>query len=195
VVPGWWLSAVSRSPCGAAFLFPRSSPVPFLHPLVSARTMELFPGFSDGSRTSGSDRTMESIATHASIAKRDRSASPSDTSTPRAKRAARRAKTTATLAVPRGLSTLSTDTAVSLPSLEKSARVKIQDYKNQSLRYDKLVQSSLNAFLTWLPEAGRTSLARDIDETSSDRQLYDVFMNLFTALAAPSKYVPFKGIS
>jgi hypothetical protein len=93
------------------------------------------------------------------------------------------------------MSTLSTETAVSLPSLENSARVKIRDYENQSLRYDKLVQSGLNAFLTWLPEAGRTSLARDINETSSDRHLYDVFLNLFTGLAAPSKYVPFKGIS
>ncbi|KAJ5213049.1 hypothetical protein N7449_000218 [Penicillium cf. viridicatum] len=121
------------------------------------------------------------------MAKRDRSASPSDTSTPRAQRAARRAATTATPTVSRGISTLSTETAVSLPSLENSARVKIRDYENQSLRYDKLVQSGLNAFLTWLPEAGRTSLARDINETSSDRHIYDVFLNLFTGLAAPMK--------
>ncbi|KAJ5130237.1 uncharacterized protein N7515_006276 [Penicillium bovifimosum] len=89
--------------------------------------------------------------------------------------------------VPRGLSTLSTDTADPLPSLEKDARAKIQGYKNQSLRYDTLLKSGLNAFLTWLPEAGRTSLARDVIETSSDRQLYDVFLNLFTGLAAPMK--------
>jgi hypothetical protein len=37
--------------------------------------------------------------------------------------------------VPRGLSTLSTETADSLPSLENDARAKIQGYKNQSLPY------------------------------------------------------------
>lgn len=86
------------------------------------------------------------------------------------------------------LSTLSTNTVDSLPSLVKDARAKIQGYKNQSLRYDALLKSGLNAFLTWLQEAGSTSLARDIIETNSDRQLYDGFLNLFTGLAAPSTF-------
>ncbi|CRL26460.1 unnamed protein product [Penicillium camemberti] len=139
------------------------------------------------------------------MAKRNRSTSPSNT--PRAQRARRRsARGSAPTAsaptasppivpqptvppptAPRGLSTLSTDTADSLTSLEQDARVKIQAYENQSLRYETLLKSGLNAFLTWLPEAGRTSIARDIIKTSSDRELYDVFINLFTGLAAPMK--------
>lgn len=131
------------------------------------------------------------------MAKRNRSASPSNT--PRAQRAIRRLAreslpTVPPPTAPRGLSTLSTDTTDSLTSLDKDARVKIQAYENQSLRDETLLKSGLNAFLTWLPEAGRTSIARDVIETSSDRELYDVFMNLFTGLAAPSKYVPFKSI-
>ncbi|KAJ5807323.1 hypothetical protein N7447_010779 [Penicillium robsamsonii] len=86
---------------------------------------------------------------------------------------------------PRGLSTLSTDTADSLTSLEQDAQVKIQAYENKSLRDETLLKSGLNAFLTWLPEASRTSIARDVIKTSSDRELYDVFMNLFTGLAVP----------
>ncbi|CAG8195906.1 unnamed protein product [Penicillium salamii] len=130
------------------------------------------------------------------MANRNRSASPSNVA--RDQRAIRRAAAKASPptappptalppTAPRGLSTLSTDTADSLSSLEKDARTKIQGYENQSLRYDTLLKSGLNAFLTWLPEAGRTSLARDVIETSSDRQLYDVFLNLFTGLAAPMR--------
>jgi hypothetical protein len=54
---------------------------------------------------------------------------------------------------------------------------------------------SLNVFLIWLPEAGRTSLAKDIDKISPHQYLYNVFLNLFTGLTAPSKYVPFQDIS
>lgn len=127
------------------------------------------------------------------MAKRNRSASPSNT--PRIRRLAREfLPTVPPPTAPRGLSTLSTDTTDSLTSLEKDARIKIQAYENQSLRHETLLKSGLNAFLTWLPEAGRTSIARDVIETSSDRELYDVFMNLFTGLAAPSKYIPFKSI-
>ncbi|EKV05517.1 hypothetical protein PDIG_83150 [Penicillium digitatum PHI26] len=134
------------------------------------------------------------------MAKRNRSASPSNTPrTQRAKRRLARASpptappptapplTASPPTVPRGLSTLSTDTADSLTSLEKDARVRIEAYENQSLRDETLLKSGLNAFLTWLPEAGRTSLARDVLKTSSGRELYDVFMNLFTGLAAPMK--------
>ena len=90
--------------------------------------------------------------------------------------------------VPRELSMLSTDTAESIASLEQDARAKIQDYGSQSRQHDKLVKSGLLAFLTWLPEAGKTSLARDVIEASSEQQLYDAFLNLLTGLASPSKY-------
>ncbi|KAJ5529624.1 hypothetical protein N7527_003017 [Penicillium freii] len=112
------------------------------------------------------------------MAKRHRSASPSNT--PRAKQARRRLAraspptasppTAAPPTAPRGLSTLFTDTADSLTSLGKDARVKIQAYENQSLRDETLLRSGLNAFLTWEPEAGR-----DFIETSFDRELYDIF--------------------
>ncbi|KAJ5968872.1 hypothetical protein N7501_005120 [Penicillium viridicatum] len=116
------------------------------------------------------------------MAKRHRSASPSNM--PRAKQARRRLAraslpTAAPPTAPRGLSTLSTDTADSLTSLGKDTRVKIQAYENQSLRDETLLKSGLNAFLTWLPEAGRISLASDVIETSSDRELYDIFRNFF----------------
>ncbi|KAJ5773719.1 hypothetical protein N7457_008615 [Penicillium paradoxum] len=134
------------------------------------------------------------------MVKRNRSASPSNT--PRAQRAIRRLAraslppasppivpqpTVPPPTAPRGLSTLSTDTADSLTSLEQDARGKIQAYEKQSLRDETLLKSGLNAFLTWLPEAGRTSIARDVIETSSNRELYDIFMNLFTGLAVPMK--------
>ena len=73
------------------------------------------------------------------MAKRNRSASPSNVA--RAERAIRRAAardpppTVPPPTVPSGLSTLSTETADSLPSLENDARAKIQGYKNQSLPY------------------------------------------------------------
>lgn len=136
------------------------------------------------------------------MTKRDRSVSPSNT--PRAQRARRRLArfsppaasppTASPPSAPRGLSTLSTDSADSLANLEKEARARIENYEIQSLADETLLKGGLNAFLTWLPEAGKTSLARDIIETSSDGELYDVFMNLFTGLAAPSKYLLFKSI-
>lgn len=140
------------------------------------------------------------------MAKQNQSASPS--STARDERAMRRAiarvppptitpptvtpPTVPLPTVPRELSMLSTDTAESIASLEQDARAKIQDYGSQSRQYDKLVKSGLLAFLTWLPEAGKTSLARDVIGASSEQQLYDVFVNLLTGIASPSKYILFK---
>ncbi|KAJ5332723.1 uncharacterized protein MYU51_015313 [Penicillium brevicompactum] len=135
------------------------------------------------------------------MAKQNQSASPS--STARDERAMRRAiarvppptitpptvtpPTVPLPTVPRELSMLSTDTAESIASLEQDARAKIQDYGSQSRQYDKLVKSGLLAFLTWLPEAGKTSLARDVIGASSEQQLYDVFVNLLTGIASPMK--------
>lgn len=88
----------------------------------------------------------------------------------------------------------STDTVDPLLSLKKDTRAKIQGYKDPPPRYDTLLESGLNAFPTWLQEVGTTPLARDVIETSSNRQLYDVFLNLYTRLATPSKNVPFRSI-
>ncbi|KAJ5470528.1 hypothetical protein N7530_007885, partial [Penicillium desertorum] len=60
-------------------------------------------------------------------------------------------------------------------------------YENQFLPHETLIRGGLNAFLTWLPEGGRTAVARDIITTTSDLELYNCFMNLFTGLAAPMK--------
>ncbi|KAJ5502908.1 hypothetical protein N7463_005782 [Penicillium fimorum] len=95
--------------------------------------------------------------------------------------ATRRLARTSPPTAPRRLSTLSTDTADSLTSLEKDARVKIQAYENQSLRDETPVKKRLECIY----HAGRTALARDVIEISSNRKLYDVFLNLFTGLAAP----------
>lgn len=87
---------------------------------------------------------------------------------------------------------LPTETADSLNSPEKDARIRIQAYKKQSVS-EKLVKSGLDAFLAWLPVARKTTLAKEIITTSSERELYDdgIFMNHFTGLAATRKYVPF----
>jgi hypothetical protein len=53
--------------------------------------------------------------------------------------------------------------------------------------YEEKLQPSLNAFIEWLPEGGRESVARDIISAITDKDLYDVFKNLLTGLAAPSK--------
>jgi hypothetical protein len=53
--------------------------------------------------------------------------------------------------------------------------------------YEERLQPSLNAFIEWLPEGGRESVARDIISATTDKDLYDVFKNLLTGLAAPGK--------
>jgi hypothetical protein len=87
------------------------------------------------------------------------------------------------------LSLLSTNTESSetWPSLAEVAKARIAKYQTQNRPNEDKLQSALNAFVQWLPEGGRESVARDIIEAISDEDLYSAFRSLFTALAVPSK--------
>ena len=89
----------------------------------------------------------------------------------------------------RGLSVLSTITAASedWTTLAEEARERISTYKTKDRPNEKKLQPSFNAFLKWLPEGGRESMARDIINATTDEDLYSVFNNLVTGLAVPSK--------
>lgn len=84
---------------------------------------------------------------------------------------------------------MSTDTepSESWPALKAKARQKIAAYQPQKRPREEILQSSLIAFLEWLPENGRESVARDIVNATTDEALYEVFHTLLTGLAVPSK--------
>ena len=53
----------------------------------------------------------------------------------------------------------------------------------------------MRAFLDFLPEGGRESVARDVlkcGDDDDDGRLYEVFRDLKTALLQPSKFLPAK---
>lgn len=89
----------------------------------------------------------------------------------------------------RGLSVLSTNTETSeaWTELAEAARERITTYQSQNRVDEEKLKPSLDAFLEWLPEGGRESMATDIINTKTDEDLYSVFKNLLTGLAAPSK--------
>ena len=84
---------------------------------------------------------------------------------------------------------MSTITAASedWTTLAEEARERISTYKTKDRPNEKKLQPSFNAFLEWLPEGGRESMARDIINATTDEDLYSVFNNLVTGLAVPSK--------
>ena len=90
----------------------------------------------------------------------------------------------------RGLSALLTDTtdSESLPALLIAARQRISEYQMQNRPFENIMQSSLNALLDYLPDSGLESMARDILQTNTDDDLYNVFHNIFTGLAKPSRF-------
>ena len=75
----------------------------------------------------------------------------------------------------------------SWPLLAEEGRKRIARYQPQNRGYDEMVKPSLCAFIDWLPEGGRESIARDCIIATTDDDLYQVFENLFTGLAIPSK--------
>ncbi|RAL02491.1 HNH endonuclease signature motif containing protein, partial [Aspergillus ibericus CBS 121593] len=89
----------------------------------------------------------------------------------------------------RELSIFSTDveTEETWPSLRKEAEARIANYTHQKRPNEDKLQASLNAFLQWLPEGGRESIARDIVGASTDDKLHEGFSNLLSALAMPMK--------
>ncbi|OJJ50420.1 hypothetical protein ASPZODRAFT_13500 [Penicilliopsis zonata CBS 506.65] len=89
----------------------------------------------------------------------------------------------------RGTSVLSTDTETSqtLPSLLEAAKDRVGQYQPNNRREEAKLQTGLTAFLGWLPEGGRESVARDILSATTDDEVHGVFINLLTALAMPMK--------
>ncbi|KAE8135355.1 hypothetical protein BDV38DRAFT_284990 [Aspergillus pseudotamarii] len=75
----------------------------------------------------------------------------------------------------------------SWPLLADEGRKRIARYQPQNRAYDEMVKPSLCAFIDWLPEGGRESIARDCIKATTDDDLYQVFKNLFTGLAIPMK--------
>ncbi|KAJ5400540.1 hypothetical protein N7465_011029 [Penicillium sp. CMV-2018d] len=121
------------------------------------------------------------------MGKRKRPASPS---TPRRKSIHRKAKTTSPPQQPqRDLSIMSTDAepSASWPSVAAAAKERIEKYQPEHRSHEQILQPSLNAFIEWLPEGGRESVARDIINATTDKDLHDVFYNLLTGLAIPMK--------
>ncbi|OJJ47740.1 hypothetical protein ASPZODRAFT_63861 [Penicilliopsis zonata CBS 506.65] len=89
----------------------------------------------------------------------------------------------------RGLSAAATDKASSeaRPGLVDAAKERVGNYQAQNRPNEDKLQPGLLAFLEWLPDHGCISLARDILKLNSDKDLYDVYHNLLTALATPMK--------
>lgn len=92
-----------------------------------------------------------------------------------------------------------TETPENWKTLAGAAKVRTARYRPEKRPHENLLQPSLDAFVDWLPEGGRESVARDINDAKIDEELHDVFMNLFTGLAIPSKsqvawYVEYKVI-
>lgn len=94
------------------------------------------------------------------------------------------------LSVTTGLSTLSTqpEPPETWESLKSAAKARVDNYTPADRAHDALLCSSLHAFLEWLPEGGRESVARDITNSITDDSLWRVFHNLLTGLLYPSKY-------
>lgn len=128
--------------------------------------------------------------------KRKQSAQQPESSDSPPRKSARLAKRTESLAqaesstqASQGISALSTPTETPevWTSLAEGARERISTYQSQKRADEEKLKPSLNAFLEWLPEGGRESMARDIINAKTDEDLYSVFQNLLTGLALPSK--------
>ncbi|GKZ69120.1 hypothetical protein AnigIFM50267_004298 [Aspergillus niger] len=89
----------------------------------------------------------------------------------------------------RGLSILSTDTEASETMLKllSDANKRIAQYAAQGRQDEDKLKQALQAFLEWLPDVGKVSIARDILGATTDDLLHQVFFNLFTTLAVPMK--------
>jgi hypothetical protein len=120
-----------------------------------------------------------------------------ESSNPRRRKSERLAERTKSLAQaesstqqqPQGVSVLSppTETSQAWITLLEQARERITSYQSQDRLNEEKLKPSLEAFLKWLPEGGRDSIARDIIDAKTDEDLYAVFNNLVTGLAVPSK--------
>jgi hypothetical protein len=73
------------------------------------------------------------------------------------------------------------------PALANRARTRIGRYV-AGIRDDGKLVACLRAFVDWLPEGGRESVARDILECDTDEMLYGVFDNLRRGLLHSSTF-------
>lgn len=89
----------------------------------------------------------------------------------------------------RGLSVMTahTESSETWPFLAEASKARIAKYQPQNRVHEERLRPFLNAFVEWLPEGGRESVARDIINATTDENLYDVFHNLFTGFALLSK--------
>lgn len=77
------------------------------------------------------------------------------------------------------------------PGLHDRAKDRVRNYVSASAsenKNDGKLISCLIAFLEWLPEGGRESLARDLVECDDDTDVYDIFDNFRTGLVYASKF-------
>ncbi|EAW21326.1 uncharacterized protein NFIA_064900 [Aspergillus fischeri NRRL 181] len=117
--------------------------------------------------------------------KRVRFASPSAATTPLRKSARLEAQpSSSTRQRSAGLSIIPSE---SWEALRAEAAERVDSYEPQNRPDEAILKASLHAFLQWLPEKGRSAVARDIINATSDKTLYEVFHNLFTCLVAPMK--------
>ncbi|OJJ46525.1 hypothetical protein ASPZODRAFT_132593 [Penicilliopsis zonata CBS 506.65] len=68
-----------------------------------------------------------------------------------------------------------------------AAKDRIAHYTDQQRPHEDKLKAALAAFLDWLPDGGRESVARDIVNATTDDQLHAVFYNLLTGLVMPMK--------
>lgn len=87
----------------------------------------------------------------------------------------------------RGLITTNIEASETWAALKEAAKERIPRYQSENRVHEEKLQPSLNAFIEWLPEGGRESVARDIVNAITDGDLYSVFHSLLTDLTAPSK--------
>lgn len=71
--------------------------------------------------------------------------------------------------------------------LLSDANKRIAQYAAQGRQDEDKLKPALQAFLEWLPDDGKVSIARDILGATTDDLLHQVFLNLFTTLAVPMK--------
>ena len=72
-------------------------------------------------------------------------------------------------------------------ALVEAAKERITKYQSQNRVHEDILQPSLNALVEWLPEGGRESIARDIINATTDKELHNIFYNVLTGLVVPSK--------
>lgn len=79
---------------------------------------------------------------------------------------------------------MSTDTESSetWPSLAAAAIERIAKYQPKHRAHEQILQPSLDAFVMWLPAGGRESVARDIVDATTDKDLYMSFIIYSLAL-------------